>query len=190
MIDRVYLRAAVEAIQEDSTGPHLVGRYSALYTAILVREEGEGRFPRLSRAIQRLAADLWDALTVVWRVDGQRSMALAGHLDDNRWMYFVGTDVRELHVVLRAFYDCLCFLISPALDSPGEVPLKSFERLRNWVLAPGNAARIGDDLASEIAAAEWFRHLRPFETGWFMRAGGRSFSHGSNGWASRYTTER
>ena len=165
MIDYLYLETATNAIKTDSTGPYLHGAYSSLYSAVIIPPARELAPVALRSAISRVTEDLWDALTIVWRVEWQRGMKREGHLDDTKWMYFVGTDVRELHVALRAFYDSLCILIRPVLEKPGQVPLDSFRKLKQWIEKPGNDERIGSDLATEISAAKWFDDLRSVRDG-------------------------
>jgi len=94
MINWTYLNAALMSLKEDAGGPHLTGRYSALYSAVLLDRHADGALLGVRRALGRLGENLWDALTVVWRVDWQRMMVREGHLDDIQWTYFVSESPR------------------------------------------------------------------------------------------------
>lgn len=165
MLNREYLGAAIATIQSDSTGPHLLGPYSSLQAASMIPPAREVLPATIRVALTRVGEDLWAALTVMWRVDWQREMKRAGHLDDVHWMYFLAADVRELHVTLRSYYDVLLLLIKPIVEKPGQVPLNSFRELFQWLERPGNEARFDPELRHELLSARWFRDLRSVRDG-------------------------
>jgi hypothetical protein len=159
MIDREFLLAATLAIEEDKTGPCLHGELHRLNGALLLPPMNEQLPTKLHPPLQLVVADLWDVLTIIWRVEWQRELARDRQLDDTQWMYFAAADVREFHVGLRSLYNHVAWMIPHVALKHGQVPWTSFRKLRNWTELPANAARLGE-LGQLIQACSWFDVLR------------------------------
>ena len=165
MINRAYLRAALDGIEGPDNQPYMGGQYGLLLSQCIVPTTTRPLPPSTRRALYGVGEDLWDALTVITRVEFQRDIARKGILDEMRWMYFLGADVRELHITLRSFYDGLCLLLEPFVDRVGQVPLRSFNDLRRRLANPAMVRRLGAAFAAEITAADWFDYLRDVRDG-------------------------
>lgn len=160
MLDREYLAIGLSNIQSDESGPHLCGPYGALHS-LATLPASRDEVPKNVRLGLALAVeDLFEALTILWRVEWQRELKRANHMDDARWMYFVAADVRDFHVKLRSYYDALPLLVNHVVARPGTAPRGSFSKLLAWLDRPQNAVRSDAELKAQLLGTHWFADLR------------------------------
>ena len=114
------------------------------------------------RLLTQVTQDLWNLETLVFRLNWQKELFSGSQLDKSLWLQFAACDIDLFHVQLRSIFDYLAKLIMFFAAKSGQVGTEmSFRELQEWLIKnPGNAKRLGVDLATVVADCHWFGLIR------------------------------
>jgi hypothetical protein len=124
----------------------------------LMREFGsDPEHHEARRAIRHIQRDLWNAATLVARLEWLTAMAVAGELHTEAWRSFCSLDVTHYFIALRSAMDYSCHVIDDLAPRRGQLP-KSFERLKQRLGAL--SSRMPPNIPDLIGNTHWFDELR------------------------------
>ncbi len=136
------------------------GFFSSCQFVNLISDVNESKYHRLANCLRFIHQDIWNLETIVLRLAWQKKLWTQNKLNNGLWMQFAAADIDLFHVEFRSIFDYLAMVINTISDKPGEVPLSSFRKLRQWAAEPGNAKRLGTDLTKVVSSCVWFDDFR------------------------------
>lgn len=152
-----------DAIQAGDDGPFVAGTLTALTAyAHIERAKGSEESDQLNRhlrATMNRRGDLW---TIASKLDWMLKQRNAGVLDSSAWMFFASSDVNAFLFNVRSLFDHLAEAMRVAAPKPQGIPHQSFKGLQDWIAKHPEMAdkQLGADVASIVAACDWFLPLR------------------------------
>jgi len=111
--------------------------------------------------VQYIKTDLLNIETLFERLHWQHQLWVSDQLPDGKWLRYATADVDMVHVEARSLFDYIAQVLRSISEKPGQVPDKSFEKLRNWAAKDKtNRERLGTDISTLFSNCDWFAGLR------------------------------
>jgi len=157
-INKERLNVALSTIQKDEIGFFSSGKYVDLISDIHVNASSNEKLYPLRRVFSFIDQDVRNIKNIILRLDWQKSLYDNKEIDEILWMNFSACDIDYFHVEFRSFFDYLAKGVRLISDYPEQIPQKSFNKFRNWIIK--NESKIETDLAKIILSCEWFNDLK------------------------------
>jgi hypothetical protein len=158
-VDKTKLRSALSVIAQDEQGFFFTGQFIDLVTEAQLRFADGSVSQQLASNLRFVRQDLWNVGAIILRLDWYKTLWNQEGFGD-LWRWFAPCDIDLFHIEVRSAFDYVAKIVRLVSDSPGQVPDKSFRRLKNWVAKGNNASRVGKDLAEFVLCCDWFDDLR------------------------------
>ncbi len=167
---RTLVRATLDCIQSDATGPYTSTHFDQLDFSIAARlarraeigEKDRRQLRTALRSLQYLRQDVLNILSILAKLDWMLDCVRAEQLHEHRWMEFAASDIDMFHVELRSAFDHVARILNTVAERPDEVPHRSFHGLVEWLENDSTReGMLGPRVAALVTAnAEWFMRMK------------------------------
>lgn len=96
------------------------------------------------------------------KISWERDLHFNRKIDDSQYKAYAGCDIEYFHMVFKTTFDRLLPIINKISDSPGQIPLNSFNSfLNDWITNPNNKIRLGESLLNVVLKYfSWFNEIK------------------------------
>ena len=84
--------------------------------------------------MQYILNDLQIIETIINRVAWQNDLRNSNQLDEWKWKSFSECDINLFNIHIRSIFDYAAKIIQISADKPKSCKMKSFKKLRNWLI--------------------------------------------------------
>lgn len=161
LINKNRLKTALTTIHKDEEGYFLSSKFIDLICLVLFNEAMGTNLHGLGSNLSFIKQDISNIMTIVFRLKWLNDLWTRYDIDNTLWMKFSECDISFFHIKFRSLFDHLAKIITSISDTPGQIKIGSFDKLKNWLKkSDDNVKKLGNDLAQFVLSCEWFDSIK------------------------------
>jgi hypothetical protein len=152
--------------QKENEGFEWHGEFISLSSDLHLNRSENKIFSKTYSLMLKIFQDIGNIGIILERLEWMRRKSNEDKYLQQNWIFFASVDIEHFFVELRSIMDYVAEIIVCTAKKRGQLPKEvakttSFEVLKNWVpRAPGNRARLGNEISGVIESAKWFSSVR------------------------------
>ena len=160
-INKNRLKTALITIHKDKEGYFLLSKFIDLSCLVHVNIAMGTDLHDLGSNLSFINQDISNIMMIVFRLKWLNDLWTRDDIDNTLWMKFSECDISFFHIKFRSLFDHLAKIVASISDTPKQIKIASFERLKNWLKkSDDNVKKLGNDLAQFVLSCEWFDSIK------------------------------